>query len=216
MSAVVLLSGGLDSAVSMAMALEEMKVKKALTFDYGQRAALREIESARALCRHYGVSHQVIELKWLAALGGSALVDRSRPVPEVAPEDLEERADETAVQVWVPNRNGLFINIGACFAEALDCSLVVAGFNREEAQSFPDNSAAFVEAANRCLRFSTLNGVTVKSYTQDMSKREIVQMGRKLNLPFEYIWSCYYGGEKMCGRCESCQRLMRALGEKDR
>ena len=118
---------------------------------------------------------------------------------------------ETARAVWIPNRNGVFLNIAACFAEALEADLIIAGFNAEEAATFPDNSPPFVRAINRAFAFSTLRRPRVKSYTEKMTKREIVVLGRKLGVPLDLVWSCYRGGAKPCGRCESCARLRRAM-----
>jgi len=128
--------------------------------------------------------------------------------------DLREAAagpTEATSQVWVPNRNGLFINIAAAFAESSAASLIVTGFNREEGNSFPDNSPHFVEAANRALETSTLRRIRVISYTQDLTKAEIVRLGIEVGAPLHSLYSCYVGDERMCGRCESCVRLRRAF-----
>lgn len=212
LKSIVLLSGGLDSAVSLAHALRETEVVLALTFDYGQQAAEPEKKAAASLAEHYGVRHRVIELSFLKEITRTALVCREQNLPEPAPGELDnpEASSAGAIQVWVPNRNGVFINIAAAFAEALGCERVVTGFNREEAATFPDNSPGFVEALNEALSFSTLNKVKAVSYTQRLDKVEIVRLGMKLNVPFQYVWSCYRGDERMCGRCESCRRFWRA------
>lgn len=213
MKSVVLLSGGLDSAVSLAQALLDSEVVLCLTMDYGQKAARKEIAAAAALAAHYNVPHRVVELPFLKQITRTSLVEQEAHVPELSLEALEnpDVAKATAAAVWVPNRNGLFINIAACFAEALGCQQVVTGFNREEAATFPDNSLDFIDAANRALRFSTLSGVRVISYTARLSKAEIVALGKRLGVPWNLIWSCYHGGETMCGRCESCLRFARAM-----
>ena len=213
MKSIVLLSGGLDSAVSLALALKETEVVFCLTFDYGQRSALKEKASAAALAAHYSIEHRIVELAFLKDITNTALVKTDRNIPEPDPCDLADdiKTKVTAESVWVPNRNGLFINIAAAFAESYGCNLIVTGFNREEAATFPDNSAEFVCAANSALSYSTLNKVKLVSYTQALDKIEIVKLGQELGLPFKYIWSCYRGEEKMCRRCESCRRLGRAV-----
>ncbi|MGQ9824217.1 MAG: 7-cyano-7-deazaguanine synthase QueC [Desulfotomaculales bacterium] len=215
MRCVVLLSGGLDSAVSLAYALREGAVELCLTMDYGQRAAAREIGAARALAAHYGVSHRTVELPFLKEITPTSLVNRKLPVPSPRADDLEDPffASESAAAVWVPNRNGLFVNIAACFAEALGCDFIVAGFNKEEALTFPDNSVSFVERVNEALAFSTKKQVRVVSYTQRLTKPDIVRLGQRLGVPWRFLWSCYYGGEKACGKCESCLRFFRAAKE---
>lgn len=206
---IVLLSGGLDSAVSLATAKERTEVKLALTFDYGQRAAGQEIKAARNLCRFYKVTHRIIELPWLAEVTTTSLVDRGRDVPFP---DLD-RDDQAGLAraVWVPNRNGVFINIAASLAEALNYDLIVAGFNAEEAATFPDNSVPFLEAVNLSLTYSTLSYPKVVSYTSRLDKPGIVSLGKELGAPLDKIWSCYLGEELMCGRCESCRRCIRAF-----
>ncbi len=213
MRQIVLLSGGLDSAVCLAQAVREGEVRLALNFSYGQRAESRERDSAKRLADYYDVPFECVELPFLKRLTGTALVGDGVPLPELELADLDnpQVTRETAERVWVPNRNGLFINIAACYAESLRCDVLVAGFNAEEAQTFPDNSQAFVEAANHAFSFSTRGSVRLVSYTQSLTKPEIVRLGAELGLPFEMIWSCYRGEAAMCGRCESCRRLQRAL-----
>ncbi|MBM7855287.1 7-cyano-7-deazaguanine synthase [Desulfohalotomaculum tongense] len=213
MKSIVLLSAGLDSTVCLAQAVRESKVELCLTFDYGQRAAKQEIKHARALAEHYNVTHRVLKLDFFKHFQNSALISDNVQIPAPEKESLDclPRARETAAAVWVPNRNGIFINIAAGFAETLKCQLVVTGFNAEEAAAFPDNSAEYVIAANEALSYSTANGVRVVSYTQRLNKTEIVQLGQRLGVPWQHVWSCYYGGEEMCGRCESCRRFYRGL-----
>ncbi len=218
MPAIVLLSGGLDSAVNLKQAHDETGVTLALTFDYGQRAAAREAAAAALMCRQLRVAHRLIPLPWLAEISQSGLLDPDARIPEVKPGELDEdrvTSGETAEAVWVPNRNGLFVNIAAAFAEALGADTVVAGFNAEEAATFPDNSPEFVAASNAALRVSTRREVRLLSYTQDLTKADIVRLGRRIEAPLECIWSCYLGNREHCGRCESCARLERALRDAD-
>lgn len=209
--AVTLLSGGLDSTVATLLARRDFDVDLALTFDYGQRAAVREIEAARALCDHLGIEHGVIELPWLAEITCTALVDKGKELPQVSPEALDRDAGERAAAVWVPNRNGVFIAIAAAIAESKNFGTIIAGFNAEEAVTFPDNSAAFVESTNAALGLSTSNEIRVTSPVLSMSKSEIAEQFVALNIDPSMFWCCYDGGEKLCGRCESCARSMRAF-----
>jgi len=215
MKSVVLLSGGLDSTVSLAHCLRENEIELCLTMDYGQRSAVREINSASAIAEYYNLNHMVVDLPFLRKITFSALVNTSKVVPSPSADLLDDpqAARDSAAAVWAPNRNGLFINAAACFAEALDCGQIVTGFNREEARTFPDNSPEFVKAANEALAFSTRNRVRLVSYTQRLDKVEIVRLGEKLKVPWRLIWSCYHGGSEMCGACESCLRFFRAMKE---
>lgn len=207
-SAVALVSGGLDSTVALALALEESPVVLGLFFDYGQRAAMRELEAAQAICRRYEIDIERIELPWLARISRSALIEGGGDVPDPVREEIDQGSRAGAV--WVENRNGIFVNIAAAFASSLGCSSVIVGFNAEEAASFPDNSVRFIEAVNRSLEDGTRTGVEIVSPTIGMSKRDIVMEGLRLDIPWKEIWSCYRGREAMCGTCESCSRLLRA------
>ncbi len=211
MKSIVLLSGGLDSSVALAQALRETDVVLCLTFDYGQKSAAKEKKAAAALAANYKINHRVLELSFLKEITTSALVGEEG-IPEPRLSDLNDPAKSgaSAALVWVPNRNGLFVNIAASFAEAYQCDIIVTGFNREEAVTFSDNSRDYVNAANLAMSFSTLRRVRLVSYTQQLDKVEIVKLGLALGLPFQYVWSCYRGEDKMCGRCESCMRLRRA------
>jgi 7-cyano-7-deazaguanine synthase len=208
---VVLLSAGLDSTVNLYRAVEESEVVLALTFNYGQRAAKREIEHAAALAQKVGTRHHVVELPWFRDFTKTSLVDSSQEIPTsgVSIDDMNA-STHSAKAVWVPNRNGIFLNIGAAFAEGLLADWLVPGFNFEEAQTFPDNSEAYLQAATRSLQFSTSNQVQVRCFTTNLTKPEIVKLGRVLKVPFDMIWTCYFGGEQQCGRCESCLRFVRA------
>ncbi len=215
MRSVVLLSAGLDSTVNLAKAARETDIVAAVTFDYGQRAAALEITRAKAMADLYHVEHSVISLSFLKTTDNA--LTGSDPVPAVSEADLADN-DNTAgpaSTVWVPNRNGVFVNAGAALAESHQAELLVAGFNKEEAASFPDNGPEFVEASNRALFYSTKNHVAVTSFTLDLVKSEIIALGLELNAPFDLIWSCYEAGDLMCGVCESCVRLKRAARQAD-
>lgn len=211
--AVLLLSSGLDSAANLALQgpAAGFEVALALTVDYGQRSARREVERAVALARHFDVEHVVLELRQFADLigSGSALLGgQDVPVPRSL--DDPSVTEKTAKAVWVPNRNGVLISMGAALAESRGLDAVAVGFNAEEAVTFPDNTPEYMEAMTRSLGFSTANGVTVVSATSRMTKPEIVRRLATEKFPFDLLWSCYHSGERHCGGCESCQRLRRA------
>lgn len=213
MRCVSLLSGGLDSVVATSVAAREGVVELALTADYGQRAAKPEIRAARAVCEALGIRHQVVELPWLGEITDTALVNTADELPELGTDQLDSarETEASAAAVWVPNRNGVLINIAAAFAESLGCEAVVVGFNTEEAQTFPDNTPEYAAAATEALRFSTANGVRVWSPTQELTKTAIVALGREVGAPLAHVWSCYTAGPEPCGKCESCLRSARAM-----
>lgn len=198
---IVLLSGGLDSTVSACVARQKTAPVFALTFDYGQRAARRELEAAKKICRVLKIPYKSVALPFFEEFSRLMLL-RS--------ESTDVKKAEKVESLWIPNRNGLFINIAACYAEYYGAGLIITGFNREEACEFPDNSAEFMEAINESLRYSTLSRVKVKSYVADLTKKEIYQLGIKYKAPLEHIYSCYLGEKEMCGKCASCKRLIEA------
>lgn len=210
---ILLLSGGLDSVVNTAIAVQKSHPILALTFDYGQRSARREIEAARRVARRYRIPHQVIKLPWLAKITTTGLVNRRRKLPQLQTLELDQKSKtlRSASAVWVPNRNGIFINIAAGFAETLHADLIITGFNAEEAATFPDNSADYVRRVNQSLAWSTLKRPQVFSFTQKLTKRKIVRLAHRIGAPLHLVWSCYEGGHKMCGKCESCLRFKRAF-----
>jgi len=207
--AVILLSGGLDSTVALAMSQERFGIETALFIDYGQLGAGREQVAASAVASHYQIPLRVISIPWLGEMSASSLTGAGE-IPDF-PDGGGEGLEAVSRSVWVENRNGIIVNIAAALASVLGCEVVITGFNAEEARTFPDNSLEFVEAVNRSLKISAGTPVRVESPTIPMSKREIVEAGIGLGIPWETIWSCYRPGITMCGRCESCSRLRMAV-----
>jgi 7-cyano-7-deazaguanine synthase len=206
--AVALVSGGLDSVVSLAAGIREADIRLVLFFNYGQGALLRERASVLGVVNYYQLPLREVDLGWLGPLAPDGMC----PDPAGQDTDRPARLVEPA-EVWVPNRNGVFLNVAAAFAENYRCDLVITGFNREEAVEFPDNRAEYVKAVNQCLKYSTATGVEIRSYTQDLSKKEILLWGDRLKAPLSVIWSCYLAGEVMCGGCASCRKLRRVLDD---
>lgn len=211
--AVILLSGGLDSALNLALAARDGKATLALTMRYGQRAESPELAAAESLAKHYGARWKALDVSWLGEVNPTSLTRKDHALPHLALNELDrmDLATTSAKAVWVANRNGLFLNVAAAYAEALGETEVFVGFNREEAATFPDNSAAFMEALNKSLSFSTMNQVKVASYTLDWDKPEIMAMALEAKLPLDLVWSCYEAGPDRCWKCESCKRSERAL-----
>ena len=209
---ITLLSGGLDSVVATYAVAREGGSGEALFLDYGQRAAKREFRAAKAVAVRLGLGFRRIKLRFLAEVTKTALVMNDKVIPQVKMDKLDDRdaTEKSAQAVWVPNRNGLFLNVAASIAEGMGLSQIIVGFNAEEAVTFPDNSANFVTKAEEFFRLSTLKGLQVVAPTLAMNKTEIVRYGLKLDVPFDLIWGCYQGGRRLCGTCESCLRSIRA------
>lgn len=204
---IVLLSGGLDSLVSLGLGKEEYGICLALTFDYGQKSAEQEIEASSKICKYYGLKHEVIKLDWLKNVTHTALV-ANKHIPQG--QDLKDSV-QSAKNVWVPNRNGLFLNIAAAFADGEDYDYILIGANKEEGLTFPDNSAEFIERVNAEFEFSTRKHPKVIAPLINFDKNDIVKQALKNKIPLEYVRSCYSDTAKHCGECESCMRLKNAL-----
>jgi 7-cyano-7-deazaguanine synthase len=212
MKAISLLSGGLDSVVATWLAAREMDLELAITCDYGQRAAQREIWAASQVAAALAIPHQVIALPWVAQVAGDALTSHDKPLPMLSDAQLDSSAAHaSAAAVWVPNRNGLLLNIAGVYADALGCEAVIVGFNAEEGTTFSDNTDSYAQAATVAFAYSTRVRCKVVSPTVAMTKQEIVGAGREAGAPLEVCWSCYEAGPAPCGVCESCLRSRRAF-----
>lgn len=211
--AVILLSGGLDSLSSLAVVHNNnIKIELALTFDYGQKAFDKELLASKKIANHYKINHEIIKLDWLKRITNTSLVSEEK-IPELTKENLSNDTitQESMKNVWVPNRNGLFINIAAAFCDSKEYDYIIIGANSEEAKTFSDNSKTFIESINETLKTSTNYNVSVLTPLIDMNKNEIIAKAIELKAPLEYINSCYDNTEKHCGKCESCTRLKHAL-----
>lgn len=204
---IILLSGGLDSLVSLGAAKEEFNITLALTFDYGQKSAEYEIEASKNICDYYKIRHEVIKLDWLKNITHTSLVSDS----EIPSGGALKDGVESMKNVWVPNRNGLFLNIAAAFADGENYSHIFIGANREEGQTFSDNTQDFIDAVNKEFEFSTQNQVKVVAPLINLDKNEIVKLALDKDVPLEFTRSCYKNSLKHCGNCESCTRLKNAL-----
>lgn len=149
---IVLLSGGLDSLVSLGLCIKSHGVSLAITFDYGQKSAEYEIKASKNICDYYKITHKVITLDWLKEVTHTTLVNNDK-VPEG---DALRDGSQSAKKVWVPNRNGLFLNIAGAFADGEDYDYIIIGANKEEAQTFPDNTQEFLNRVNSEFEYSTL------------------------------------------------------------
>ncbi len=211
--AVILLSGGLDSAVSLAYSVNKYDVMLALFFDYGQKSFEYEKSAAESLAKFYGIKLQIIDLSWLKNITHTSLVNENIDIPHLGENDLDEVAvtEKSMKNVWIPNRNALFLNIAASYCDSFGYEKIIIGANKEEAQTFSDNSAEFISRINEVLKYSTLVKPEVIAPLMNLEKFEIIKLGYDLKLPFDLIRSCYSPSSEHCGKCESCLRLKRGL-----
>ncbi len=189
---IILLSGGLDSYVSLACAVKEMEVGLAITIDYGQKPLKEEIEASKKMADLFNIEHKVVKLDFLSEL-------------------LDENSD------WVPNRNGLFLNIAGSYCDRYGFDSIIIGANKEESAEFIDNSEEFLDSINHLFQFSTQTQPKIYAPLKKMTKVEIINLGLELGLDFSLIKSCYKSqketGKKHCGTCKSCSYLKSSLEE---
>ncbi|GAB6389594.1 7-cyano-7-deazaguanine synthase QueC [Stutzerimonas marianensis] len=209
--AVVLLSGGLDSATVVAMARAEGYVCYTMSFDYGQRHRA-ELQAAERVARQLGVvEHKVIGMN-LNGIGGSALTDTTIAVPETAVEGIPV--------TYVPARNTLFLSLALGWAEVLGARDIFIGVNAVDYSGYPDCRPEFIAAFERLANLATKAGVEgqgfrIRAPLQSLSKAEIVLAGNRLGVDYGTTVSCYQADDdgRACGKCDSCR--LRAAGFAD-
>lgn len=210
--AIVLLSGGLDSATVLYLARKQGYKCFCLIFDYGQRHS-REIESAKRLAAGAGCPAQIIKinLPWK----GSALLDNKIKIKLAA----SSKSKGNAIPgTYVPGRNIIFLSFALSFAESMGAEAIFIGAHAQDYSGYPDCRPEFYRAFDRVISTGTKAGVEhrgIKIITPLINKTKagIIRLGRKLNVPFGLTWSCYRGGKKPCGKCDSC--YYRAKGFKE-
>ena len=212
---IILLSGGLDSLVSLGVSIKKLNIIFALSFDYGQKSAKQELDAAKKISEFYSIKHKIIELPWLREITSTSLVNAETDIPNIGISELDNPllTKDSAKKVWVPNRNGVFLNIAASFADSMKFNYIIFGANSEEAATFPDNSEIFIEKINNSFEYSTLVQPKVVAPLAKLTKKEIVKLAIEHEIPFNLLRSCYSTSDKHCGECESCLRLKRALKE---
>ena len=209
--AISVLSGGLDCTVATSVYAKDYEIH-AITFNYGQKAFERELQAANEICAKMNWTHEVIDLPWLSKISTSSL-NTSEDIPEVSIDDLDdiEKSSETANSVWVPARNMVFTSIAVSYAESIGAEKIIVGWDAEEAATFPDNSKEFLNTFNELIAVGSPENIKIEAPAIDLTKEEIVKLGVETGAPMELSYSCYKGGNKHCGVCESCMRRRRAF-----
>ena len=208
--AVCLVSGGMDSCVTAAVARAENDELAFLHATYGQRTAARERRAFEELADSYGVSRRlVVSLEHLARIGGSSLTDPSIPVSEA---DLAARGIPTS---YVPFRNAHLLAAATSWAEVEGAGRVYIGAVAEDSSGYPDCRPEFYEAFQRVVDVGTRpeTRVEIRTPVIHLRKSEIVRRGLELGAPLGLTWSCYRAGERACGTCDSCALRLRGFRE---
>ena len=207
--AVVLMSGGMDSCVTAAIARQSYEIA-GLHASYGQRTESREIQSFQALADHFGAfTRLAVKLDHFRAIGGSSLTDSSMVI---------RKADLSSNEIpntYVPFRNAHFLSVATSWAEVLGATRIFIGAVWEDSSGYPDCRPEYYEAFNRVIRAGTRpsSNITIETPLIHLSKHEIVRKGINLGAPFHLTWSCYRDSDVACGVCDSCALRLRAFQE---
>lgn len=212
--AVVLLSGGLDSTTILYWAKKQGFRCYCLIFDYGQRHS-REIESAKKIAQRTNCRWEIVKfnLPWK----GSSLLDKRIALPKRTRTPVHQSI-RAIPSTYVPARNTIFLSFAVSYAERIGAEAIFFGANQIDFSGYPDCRSEFISLFNKLVKSGTRSGVSgkrIKVFAPliNKTKGEIIRLGLRLNVPYELTWSCYWGGKKPCGKCDSC--LFREKGFKE-
>ncbi len=198
MKAVLILSGGVDSTTLLYKLVDDGYDVHALTFNYAQRHK-KEIDCARKIAAKLGITHRVVDLSSVAGLLGDSALLGGKDVPSC------HYTEEAARQTIVPNRNMIMLSLAAGYAEACEIPEIFYAAHKNDSAIYPDCRAEFVEALKPAIRLATAwHPVELCAPFVQMTKAEIVSLGLKLHVPYEFTWSCYRGEERPCRSCPTC------------
>lgn len=209
--AIVLVSGGMDSLVCAGIALEEKYDVSFLHMNYGQKTSDRERKAFDEIADFYQIPEQnrkVIDMTFLKQIGGSSLTDESISVKSY-------QGDSKSIpDSYVPFRNSIILSLAVSWAEVVDARKLFIGANYEDSPGYPDCRPSYYEAFNKVIKEGTKAGdIQIVTPVINMKKREIVQKGLELQVPFALSWSCYKSSDKACGQCDSCALRLRGFKE---
>lgn len=212
MKAVVLLSGGLDSTVCTAVAKDKGYEVYPISFNYHQRHTI-ELESAKKVAKFYAVKKHLIIDTNMNEIGGSALTDEHIEVPEG---DVKRKDIPIT---YVPARNLIFLSYALGYAEVVGADHIYIGVNSLDYSGYPDCRPEFIKLFQDLADYSTKasvedkRNIKIETPLMSLSKKDIVLLGNKLNAPLHLTHSCYNGGEKACGVCDSCKLRLKGFAE---
>lgn len=213
-SAIILLSGGMDSLVTAGIAAGEMDELNFLHVNYGQKTEVRELRSFRRMVEYFHPQRQLVtDITCLKEIGGSSLTD-----PTLEVEDYQQGSGIPGT--YVPFRNGHLLAIAVSWAEVIGAQNIYLGAVEEDSSGYPDCRESFYRAMENAIALGSKTGFNLKIITPIIhhSKEEIIRLGLQLDLPFQYSWSCYKNNDIACGVCDSCVlriRAFRKVGVKD-
>ncbi len=201
--AIILLSGGIDSATTLFLAKKQNFLPQALIFDYGQKHK-KEIKFAKKIAGKAKIKYYLvkIDIPW----SGSSLTDRSKKIPT--------RFSKKIPSTYVPGRNIVFLSYAISFAESIKAKAIFIGAHTQDYSGYPDCRPEFLKGFNRAVNLGIVNkGVNIHYPLIQKNKKEIIKLGLNLGVPFQYTWSCYQGGQSPCKKCDSCRFRIAAFSE---
>ena len=205
--AVVLLSGGMDSCVSTAIAAQDHALAL-LHVNYGQRTQARELQAFHDIAKHYqAATRLIVELPAIAHVGGTSLLVDGPAVPDAA--FVQGQVPST----YVPFRNGQILAVAAAWAEVLGAAAIYIGAVEQDSSGYPDCRRPFFDAFEKAIQLGTGQATALQVITPliELSKADIVRRGAALGAPLHLSWSCYRDEDRACGRCESCVLRLRGF-----
>jgi len=206
--AVVLLSGGMDSTVTLAIALSKKYKIAALHLNYKQKTEQRELKAFNDITKHYGISEKlIIDVSFFKQIGGSSLTDDKINITKAT---LNTNEIPTS---YVPFRNGNILSIATSWAEIINANAIFIGAMQLDSSGYPDCRQNFFKAFQKAINLGTKPQTNIKIITPiiNFTKKDIVITGTKLNVPFELTWSCYQNSKIACGICDSCALRLRGF-----
>ena len=206
--AICLVSGGMDSCVTAAIAHRDVCELAFLHISYGQRTEARERQAFEALAEYYRVDRRlIVSLAHLSQIGGSSLTD---PGIDIAQANLQSQSIPTS---YVPFRNAHLLSVATSWAEVIGAQTIYIGAVAEDSSGYPDCRPEFYEAFQQVIVRGTKpeTQIEIRTPVIALKKSEIVKLGQKLKSPFELTWSCYRNSDKACGDCDSCALRLRAF-----
>ena len=208
MKAMVLLSGGVDSATCLGIAVDKYGKDNviALSISYGQKHD-KEIKASQDVAKYYGVEHLYLDLAKIFQYSDCSLLSHSdKEIPKEAYSEQIKKTEGTPVSTYVPFRNGLFLSSAASIALSKNCDVIYYGAHSDDSagSAYPDCSDEFNKAINEAIYLGSGKKLKVVAPFINKTKAGVVKIGLDLKVPYEYTWSCYEGGDTPCGKCGTC------------
>ena len=201
---IILYSGGLDSTVLLHKHRDSIKL--AVSFDYGSNHKEQELKMAKYNCEKLGIEHVIFKLNFMKHFSSSLLEGADKiPTGDYSKENMKSTV--------VPFRNGIMLSIAGGLAESRGLKYLLIANHSGDHEIYPDCRKTFIQSMSNALAYGTYNSVNILSDFNNVSKAEIVKLGKSLDVDFSNTWSCYKGGEKHCGKCGTCIERIKAFEE---